>query len=164
MGHVLQYFKALFLARGLRPVVLAACLVAGCGASTESRVELRLGDGNTTSPTNWEGSWVLINYWADWCTPCRDEVPELNELQHHQGGNRVLVFGVNFDQLEGPDLAASEAELGIEFPTLLDDPFLLLGYETPQVLPMTVILSPTGEVRQMLVGPQTKQNFINAFN
>ena len=60
MGHVLQYFKALFLARGLRPVVLAACLVAGCGASTESRVELRLGDGNTTSPTNWEGSWVPL--------------------------------------------------------------------------------------------------------
>ena len=85
-------------------------------------------------------------------------------MQHHQGDNRVLVFGVNFDQLEGPDLAASEAELGIEFPTLLDDPFLLLGYETPQVLPMTVILSPTGEVRQMLVGPQTKQNFMNAFN
>ena len=103
---------------------------------------------------------MLINYWADWCGPCRDEVPELNYLNTAEEGFTVL--GVNYDYLEGAELQASIDTLGISFPTLLDDPQLLLGYEEATVLPMTVLIAPDGALHRILVGPQTAQTLLAA--
>ena len=51
-----------------------------------------------------EGQWLLINYWAEWCGPCRKEIPELNRLaQHPQAA--VQVLGVNYDGVQGEALA-----------------------------------------------------------
>lgn len=47
--------------------------------------------------------------------------------------------------------------MGIEFPVLVDDPQVIVGYAAAQVLPMTVIISPQGEVHKVLVGPQTAE-------
>lgn len=133
---------------------LAACADAG------PTNPLRLDDGSVTSPTQWQGDWVAINYWADWCGPCREEVPELNELNEAEGGFTVL--GVNYDYLEGAELQASVDTLGIAFPTLLDDPQRLLGYEEATVLPMTVVIAPDGALHRILVGPQTAETLLSA--
>ena len=63
---------------GLLALALSV-LLAGCVDSAPFN-PLRLADGTITSPSQWLGDWVLINYWADWCGPCREEVPELNHL------------------------------------------------------------------------------------
>jgi hypothetical protein len=47
--------------------------------------------------------------------------------------------------------------MGIEFPVLVDDPQVIVGYDAAQVLPMTVIISPQGSVHNVLVGPQTTE-------
>jgi len=52
--------------------------------------------------------------------------------------------------------------LGIEFPTLIDDPQRLLGYDEATVLPMTVLISPDGELHRVLVGPQTAESLLSA--
>ncbi|MBL4828195.1 MAG: TlpA family protein disulfide reductase, partial [Spongiibacteraceae bacterium] len=49
-------------------------------------------------------------------------------------------------------------KLGIEFPTLIDNPSQVLGFEQPSVLPTTLIFNPKGELHQTLVGPQTQQS------
>ena len=61
-------------------VVLCALLTLAACTDYAPKHPLRLSDGNITSPSQWQGQWVLINYWADWCGPCREEVPELNYL------------------------------------------------------------------------------------
>ena len=104
------------------------------------------------------GNWVLINYWADWCRPCREEIPELNVLHQRKEGEPMFVLGVNFDYLEGAELTDLIDEMGIEFPVLVDDPQVIVGYAAAQVLPMTVIISPQGEVHKVLVGPQTAES------
>jgi thiol-disulfide isomerase/thioredoxin len=97
--------------------------------------------------------WTVINYWATWCTPCIKEIPELNAFDSERQDVRVL--GVNFDGLEGEELAEQARELGIAFALLGEDPSGKLGFERPQVLPTTVILRPGGEIAQILIGPQT---------
>ena len=134
-------------------------LLAGRVDSASSN-PLRLADGTITSPSQWQGDWVLINYWADWCGPCREEVPELNHLNSSEDGFSVL--GVNYDYLEGVELQASIDSLGIAFPTLIDDPQLLLGYDEATVLPMSVLISPEGNLHRILVGPQTTETLMAA--
>ncbi|QIB66658.1 TlpA family protein disulfide reductase [Kineobactrum salinum] len=99
------------------------------------------------------GQWVVINYWAQWCKPCIEEIPELNALD--QNYDTVAVLGVNYDGATGDELQRQVGTLGVAFPTLQDDPAALLGQPRPTVLPTTLILDPDGEVVATLVGPQT---------
>jgi thiol-disulfide isomerase/thioredoxin len=151
-------FQRFSVRNGLLAVALSA-LLTGCADSAPSD-PLRLADGTITSPSQWQGDWVLINYWADWCGPCREEVPELNHLNNSEDGFSVL--GVNYDYLEGVELQASIDSLGIAFPTLIDDPQILLGYDEATVLPMSVLISPEGVLHRILVGPQTAETLLAA--
>lgn len=118
-----------------------------------------VGCGSSSDPLTNPGQWTFVNYWAEWCKPCIQEIPELNEL-HAEDGYQVL--GVNFDGATGEDLEAQLAQLNVQFPTLPDDPAARLGIERPQVLPTTVIIKPDGAVLQVLIGPQTRETLITA--
>lgn len=96
-------------------------------------------------------SWTVINYWAIWCKPCREEIPELNELNNEAD---VEVLGVNFDRKTGEALAADTETLGLQFRNI-QDPSPHLGVERPTVLPTTLVINREGVVKEVLVGPQT---------
>lgn len=121
------------------------------------------GDGADTPATTLEslrGQWVLINYWARWCKPCIEEIPELNQLDASR--DDVTVLGVNFDGLQGEELARQETELGVAFTTLPADPAADIGVPRPVVLPTTFVLNPAGKVVATLVGPQTLESLSDA--
>ncbi|MEX6500946.1 TlpA family protein disulfide reductase [Pseudomonas zhanjiangensis] len=101
-----------------------------------------------------EGQWLVINYWAEWCAPCRTEIPELNALDR-QLGDWASVVGVNFDGLQGAQLSGAVQALGIEFTVLAQDPSARFGLPRPQVLPATFIVDDRGRLRERLVGEQT---------
>lgn len=137
-------------------VTVAAVLwLAGCSQS-----EVRLADGRITTWNEWRGQWLLINYWAEWCAPCRKEIPELNRLQREAGN--VTVLGVNFDGLQGSTLTDLMGRLGIRFPVLLDDPGPRWELDRPSVLPSTLVIDPDGALREVLVGPQTYESLARA--
>ena len=108
-----------------------------------------------------QGQWLVINYWATWCKPCIEEIPELNSFAH-QYNQQVRVFGVNFDGLSGEELIAASTQLGIDFPTLATDPASQLGYERPSVLPTTIVINPQGQLQKILLGPQTAASLSQA--
>lgn len=119
-----------------------------------------LGACSEQDPLRSQGEdWLFINYWAIWCKPCRHEVPELNAL-HTQPG--YSVFGVNFDGVQGEELAEQEAQLAIAFPTLAQDPRERFAVPLPEVLPTTLIVRPDGELHAVLVGPQTRESLLAA--
>ena len=151
MSNRLNNSAFLKLGLGLKVIFFVALLgLSGCAKEPSYRVA----DGSQMQLSELRGNWVLINYWADWCRPCREEIPELNILHQRQEGEPIFVLGVNFDYLEGQELTDLIGEMGIEFPVLVDDPQVLVGYAAAEVLPMTVIISPQGEVHKVLVGPQ----------
>ena len=65
--------------------------------------------GRKVAAEQLEGQWLVINYWAEWCKPCRTEIPELNRLAVALEGQGARVLGVNFDALQGEALSGSEA-------------------------------------------------------
>ena len=108
-----------------------------------------------------EGKWLVLNYWAVWCAPCREEIPELNAFARARAED-VIVYGVNYDGAQGGELRAQAAELGIGFPLLRGDPAAVLGYAAPTALPTTIIIAPGGEAHARLLGPQTKSSLARA--
>lgn len=99
--------------------------------------------------------WLVLNFWAQWCEPCRAEVPELNALA---SSGQVRVLGVDFDGSQGEELASRAKALDIRFPVLRESPLAALQLPAPQVLPATFIISPQGKVVGKLFGPQTRQS------
>jgi len=143
------------LARLLLAVV--ALTLLGC-----DRGAVELADGRTASWSEWQGKWLVINYWAEWCAPCRVEIPELNRLHRAGADAGVVVLGVNFDGVEGAELTRLIEQFSIEFPLLLADPGARWGQTRPPILPTTLVIDPEGELRELLVGPQTYESLAEA--
>lgn len=133
----------------MKKIILIALFLIGCDSDTMYKTA----DGdsiNVTAP----GKVLVINYWAVWCSPCRKEIPELNELAAHHA-KTLSVLGVNFDGSQDDRLAQEVSKLNIQFPNLIADPRLVWGLEPVSVLPETLIISPEGLLLHRLVGPQT---------
>ena len=147
------------LKQPLTRIVLAALLLLalpwGC-----ARGELEFADGESANLADYDGQWVVINYWAEWCAPCREELPELNELNARA---EVQVLGVNFDGIQGEPLTTLIEKMGIEFPVLLADPRARWQLEQPSVLPTTLVLTPDGVLEHQLTGPQTLAELLQLF-
>lgn len=138
----------------------ALFLLTGCDAE-EPAV---LADGSEVRFSQLRGQWILINYWAEWCIPCRQEIPELNELQANRRTHGVRVFGVNYDAVEGGKLEDLIERMDIRFPVLVQDPRGRWHYDQPSVLPVTVIIGPDGKLREQLFGPQTVETLVAAID
>ena len=123
-----------------------------------------LADGNVVNLDDFSGRWLIINYWAEWCAPCRKEIPDLNLLHAERETANVAIFGVNYDGLRGESLATLVEEMGIEFPVLVEDPRLRWQQDLPTVLPSTLIIDPDGNLKEVLVGPQSHEAFSRALN
>jgi thiol-disulfide isomerase/thioredoxin len=102
-----------------------------------------------------EGQWLVINYWAQWCAPCRTEIPELNVLEQQLKGQSVQVLGVNFDALQGETLTQAAQDMGITFTVLAQDPAERYQLPRAEVLPVTYIVDDQGRMRERLLGEQT---------
>jgi len=98
------------------------------------------------------GHRTVVNYWAQWCAPCRTELPELNRLAGDFPDARVI--GIDFDGATGERLLAASEKMGIEFSVLGHDFAESRGLARPEVLPTTYILDEQGTLLHTLHGPQ----------
>jgi cytochrome c biogenesis protein CcmG, thiol:disulfide interchange protein DsbE len=100
------------------------------------------------------GKPAVINFWASWCEPCKEEAPHLQRY-HERNRERVSVVGVDYTD-ERPAAERFIKRYGWTFPNLYD-PDGLAGAEYELVgLPVTVILDSDGRITQRLRGPQTE--------
>lgn len=117
--------------------------------------------GGSGNFSDHKGQWMLINYWATWCKPCIEEIPELNRFSAAHA-DIVKLFAVDFDNAQGEKLVESTQKLGIKFSVLTEDPHSLLGFEKPYALPTTFIFNPQGKLHKTLLGPQTEESLLKA--
>jgi thiol-disulfide isomerase/thioredoxin len=110
--------------------------------------------GATKSLADWRGKIVLLNIWATWCVPCRDEMPALDRLQTELGGAGFEVVAVNIDK-NGPEKAkAFLQETGATHLALYTDPSGKMFAALKAVgMPTTLIIDRNGKEIGRLVGP-----------
>ena len=137
-------------------IVFLCLVLAGCsGDLSDSSVSLVGGDSHSFK--NDQGKYTLINYWAIWCTPCREEIPDLNKLAEEYA-DQLTVLAVNFDNEQGEELLAQVKKLGIEFPSLQSDPRAIWSLKPVSVLPETLVIDSEGVLLHRLIGPQTLES------
>lgn len=129
----------------------------GC-EGTRPAVKLKTLNGPTLDFGKLEGQWVIINYWASWCKPCYEEIPELNRFYEKYRTKNVQLLGVNYDSVEPRELAKIIQKIGVHYPTLLTDPSEPLGLGDIPGLPATYVFTPTGHLKIKLFGKQTRKS------
>jgi thiol-disulfide isomerase/thioredoxin len=119
-----------------------------------SPLQAALVGGDYVPKDYWSGQWRIINIWAEWCKPCWQEIPELNQFFVSQENSGVKLLGFNFDELERAELVLLKEKMSIQFPVLTQWPE---SWTKPEIkgLPATVILSPEDKIINILWGPQS---------
>jgi thiol-disulfide isomerase/thioredoxin len=114
----------------------------------------RLG-GGSLNVSRFRGQWVVLNYWATWCAPCRKEIPELMEL--HAERDDVTVLGLAFEETDSGNFETFLEEFHPNYPILLVDVYHPpQPFGAPRVLPTTIILDPRGYAVRGFAGPVTR--------
>lgn len=111
-------------------------------------------DGNPHSLADYRGDWVVVNYWATWCAPCRKEIPDLSAL--HDARSDITVLGLAFEDTAVDDFRRFLEQYPASYPILLVDvydPPALLG--APRALPTTFLVNTEGEMVHTWIGPIT---------
>jgi len=118
--------------------------------------KLETPEGELHTLVQHRGSYVLLNFWASWCGPCRGETPDLEAFHRGATGDKVLVIGVN--QQEQAATARSFAnEFGVTYPIILDTSGEVSNaYQFPG-LPATFLVDPSGVVERVYYGRITRE-------
>jgi cytochrome c biogenesis protein CcmG/thiol:disulfide interchange protein DsbE len=102
------------------------------------------------------GQWVLVNFWASWCVPCRDEAPALEAFQRQNGGRDFTVLGIDSRDLSGDGRQFAD-KYELIYPLLHDgDGEMAHEYGTTGV-PENFLVNPRGKVAWSTPGPVTEE-------
>jgi cytochrome c biogenesis protein CcmG, thiol:disulfide interchange protein DsbE len=116
----------------------------------------RLEGGGSESLADYRGRWVLVNFWASWCEPCRDEAPELERFQRRHGGPDFTVLGIDSQDLSD-DARGFVAEYDLTYPQLRDGNGDVADEYGTTGVPENFLIDPRGNVQLLVRGPVTEE-------
>jgi len=106
-------------------------------------------EGQEVSLSDYRGQWVVLNFWATWCGPCRTEIPAFSTFADENPD--VVVLGVATDG-DASTLKPAAEELGITYPVLVDNQGISASLYKVNTIPATVVVGPEGTVETVHVG------------
>ncbi|PKO45911.1 MAG: thioredoxin [Betaproteobacteria bacterium HGW-Betaproteobacteria-22] len=104
--------------------------------------------------SDYRGQWVLVNYWATWCPPCLEEVPDFVNLHKL---DKLVVLGVVVDYKDVQEVREYADDMQMNYPIVLGDDDVLAQLGSADVLPTTFIYNPQGELVKTKRGLITRQ-------
>jgi peroxiredoxin len=149
----------------IRRLFLAGlCCLSQLALAEPVDFELEGLDGKTYRLSDYRGKWVLVNYWATWCPPCREELPELEVFYVNHKDKDAVVLGVAMERIKKERLQKFVDEQFLSYPILMTKPAASTELGRVPGLPTSYLIDPQGELAARQVGPVTLKDleaFIN---
>ena len=98
------------------------------------------------------GKTVVLNFWASWCAPCRDEMPLLQQGSKRWEGRNVVFVGIDIDDLRG-DARSFLERFGVTYPNVYDGKSSTVGRYGATGVPETYFIDTAGKIRYRIAGP-----------
>ena len=137
---------------------LSLLLLINCAYVQAEPVEFSLKDldGKVHTIKAYAGKWVVVNYWATWCPPCLEEIPELVAFHEKHKDKDAVVLGVDFEIVDEKYLRQFIEESFISYPIMQTKPGAKSPFGMIYGLPTTFLISPNGEVVASKTGGVTQ--------
>jgi len=135
------------------PGLFAGSSLASSGLAGQEAPDfvLKSASGTNMRLSEYRGKVVMINFWATWCGPCRQEMPLLDDLYTRYERVGFSLLGVNIDDDSSRAMQMAE-ELGVSFPVLFDERKEVSKLYQVEAMPVTVLVDREGKVRHVHLG------------
>ncbi|SFK01596.1 Peroxiredoxin [Halobacillus dabanensis] len=114
----------------------------------------KFGTGETVQLSDLEGKGVMLNFWATYCKPCKDEMPYMEKLYPKYKEKGVEILAVNLDSTELV-VESFVNEYDLSFPILQDKDGQVMELYNIGPIPSTLFINPEGEIEEQVIGPLT---------
>ena len=133
-----------------------AAILFGLIAFSAHAFSLTDTEGKTHKLADYKGKWVLVNFWATWCPPCLEEIPDLVAL-YEDKKNNLIVIGVAMDYRNAKQVADFAQSMQVSYPIVLGTPRSASQVGPVDGLPTTYLYNPAGKLVAHQVGGVTKE-------
>jgi cytochrome c biogenesis protein CcmG/thiol:disulfide interchange protein DsbE len=142
-----MFFGGRYLANRSRTGVSGSARISG-DAKGRPAPEFELKDlaGKNVRLSDYHGKVVLLNFWATWCPPCKEEMPWFVDLQQRYGAQGLQVIGVAMDDSDQKKIESFAKQLGVNYPVLLGKESTAHAYGDVQFLPDTFYIGRDGKI------------------
>ena len=143
-------------------LVVAVLSVTGLGLAQHSKApnfKATASDGSTVELKQLKGKVVVVNYWATWCGPCRQEIPGFIDVYKQYKGKGLEIVGVSLDQNGWEVVKPYMTKAKINYPVVLPDDVLKSKYGVINAIPTTFFVDKEGNLVDSHVGYMDKEDF-----
>lgn len=119
--------------------------------------EVTLIDGESFKLSNQQGKVVLLNIWATWCAPCREEVPDFVELYDRYKDEGLEILGVSIDKQGESVVKPFMEEYDVNYPVVIDRGTIMDKYGPTMGIPTTYVIGREGNLEYFAVGALTNE-------
>ena len=116
-------------------------------------------NGKPVSSEQFKGKVIVIDFWATWCGPCREEIPGYIALQKKYGADKLAIVGMSVDQA-GPGVVKAFIEKnGVNYQMVMADEAVTTAFGGMDAIPTTFLIDRTGQIRDRKVGSEPTADY-----